>query len=111
MYNSKFSDDDNAQYAGTAKYSSSKYHNIHSDSKKDDKDYHEENPNPFAENPAREELKEEENEDLGFKAAKQLFNETRQGDGKLQKKKIASSIESAIKKAIEEEKNFLATGN
>ena len=111
MYNSKFSDDDNAPYAGTAKYSSSKYHNAHSDSKTDDKDYHEENPNPFAESSVREDLKDGENDDVAVKAAKQLFNESRHGDGKLQKKKIASSIESAIKKAIEEEKNFLTTGN
>ena len=51
-----------------------------------------------------EQLKEE---DIPFKAAKQVFNESRREEKKEVRKKNISSIEEAIKKAIEDEKKVI----
>ncbi|MBI2649914.1 hypothetical protein HYX04_01215 [Candidatus Woesearchaeota archaeon] len=55
----------------------------------------------LTENP---EIKDEE---MPFKAAKQIFNESKYGAKKTEKSKNASTIEDAIKKAIEEEKKVI----
>ena len=52
----------------------------------------------------KEDLKEE---DLPFKAAKQVFNESRNEPKKIQPKKDVKTIDDAIKKAIEQEKKVI----
>ena len=52
----------------------------------------------------KEELKEE---DIPFKAAKEVFNETRHEQKKIQTKKDVKTIDDAIKKAIEKEKKVI----
>ena len=54
--------------------------------------------------PEKEEMKEDE---IPFKAAKQIFNESRLEAKKADKKKDIHSIEEAIKKAIEDEKKVV----
>ncbi|MBI4452788.1 hypothetical protein HY637_05130 [Candidatus Woesearchaeota archaeon] len=56
----------------------------------------------------KEDLKEE---DIPFKAAKQIFTEHRNEDKKEAVKKDKNTIEDAIKKAIEEEKKVIMMDN
>ncbi len=50
-------------------------------------------------------------EDIPFKAAKQIFNENQQEPKKLDNKKNLKTIEEAIKKAIEDEKKVVVMDN
>ena len=56
----------------------------------------------------KEEMKEDE---ITFKAAKQIFNEARFESGKPEPKKEIKTIEEAIKSAIEDEKKVIVMDN
>ena len=56
----------------------------------------------------KQEIKEDE---LQFKAAKQIFNENVSDSKKIKQKKEINTIEDAIKKAIEEEKKVIIMDN
>ena len=134
MYKAKLWDEDKWNIHSSS-YNSNKYGNIFAEDKKDDKKYHEqkygtkeknassdyvrkEEKNESDEEKSRNSLfegfedekqkdqKELNEEEITFKAAKQIFSEKKYGTKK-EKKKDINSIEDAIKKAIEEEKKVI----
>ena len=137
MYKAKLWDEDKWNIHSSS-YFSSKYVNIFSDDKKEDIKYHEqkygsqkknlssdylrkddardneENKNSSIfdnleeEKNERQELKEDE---ISFKVAKQIFNEMEVTPKTLEEKNNIKTIEEAIKKAIEEEKNAIIIDN
>ncbi len=133
MYKTKLWDED--KWNIHEGYKSSKYGSMLPSDKKEGKDYHEQKygseknlssdymrkedtkdkdkkdvmfEEPEEEKKNTEEIKED---DISFKAAKQLFAEHRDESKKETKKKDKSSIEDAIKKAIEEEKKLIVMDN
>lgn len=111
MYHAKFSDDDKGQqhYASSGRYSSQKYHMEEPFSHSEEKNYDYQPRGP--ESAARDSNPDDEKEGIAFTAARQVFNESKLGDHKPENKKVPSGIENAIRKAIQEEKNLLSTGN
>ena len=137
MYKVKLWDEDKWNIHSSS-YNSSKYSSTLSDGKKDDRKYNEQKygqkEKDVSSDYARkqdekekedkdktsifEDLKEEKNEkqemnedDIPFKAARQVFNEKRYKTQKAERKKDINSIEDAIKKAIEEEKKIIIMDN
>mgnify|MGYP001558798682 CR=1 FL=1 len=133
MYKAKLWDEDKWNIHSNS-YNSSKYTNIFSDDKKEDIKYHEqkygqsekslssdyirkEEQGDKEENKAEgifEHLEEEKNErqdikeeEIPFKAAKQVFGEGGYETKKTEVRKDTKTIEDAIKKAIEEEKKVI----
>lgn len=119
MYKAKLWDEDKWNIHSQS-YGSSKYTNLFSEDKKDEKKYHEqkygakekdeEKKEAFdtleEEKKESEEIKEDE---IPFKAAKQVFEESKHEPKK--SRKDINSIEEAIKKAIEEEKKVVVMDN
>ena len=131
MYHAKIWDEDKWNIHSKS-YGSSKYGNIFKDGKKeDDNAYHEQKYGQKEGNSSdymkKEEQKEKDekkddffdsidddkkeknelkDEDIPFKAAKQVFSENKDKQ-KAEKKKDMSSIDDAIKKAIEQEKKVI----
>jgi hypothetical protein len=135
MYKAKLWDEDKWDIHSES-YSHSKYgSNSHSD-KKDDKKYHEKKYGSEGKDPSSDYMKKEEKskedkeknpshfdelveeekkdggqkaeeEEITFKAAKQIFNEARFEQKKEMPKKDDKTIEDAIKKAVEEEKKVI----
>jgi len=132
MYRMKLWDEDKWNIHSSS-YNSSKYSNLASDDKKEDKKYHEQkydakekdassdylrkqedkdkedkNPSHFDEL-VEDEKKEQKigDDELTFKAAKQVFDEKRHEPQKAKVKKDIKTIEDAVKKAIEEEKQVI----
>ncbi|MBI2656250.1 hypothetical protein HYX03_00745, partial [Candidatus Woesearchaeota archaeon] len=121
----------------SSSYNSSKYGNIFSDGKKEDKKYHEQKYGSKEKNVAsdyirkqdekeaedrnknvifdgaEEEKKEQktEEDEIQLKAAKQIFSEKKFEAKKDVRKKEAKTIEDAIRKAIEEEKKVIVMDN
>lgn len=137
MYKIKLWDEDKWNIHSST-YNSSKYANTGLDDKKDDKKYHEQKyglkekeagsdymkkqdekekedkeKNPSIFDDIEEEKKEQkiEDEEITFKAAKQVFDEKKYETKKTEIKKDIKTIEDAIKKAIEEEKNVIVMDN
>ena len=136
MYKAKLWDEDKWNIHSSS-YNSSRYESTFLEHKKEDKKYHEqkygssekslssdymrkEEQRDKEENKAEgifENLEEEKNEkhnieedEIQFKAVKQIFNEGRYEAKKIETNKDISSIEDAIKKAIEEEKKIINNG-
>ena len=112
MYHAKNLDGDKEDhYSSSGKYSSLEYHNETAPPKKDDKEYQDSERifQPSDSDAGKD--SGDGNEDVAFKAARQIFNESKQNSPSRTKKKPPSSIEIAIKNAIEEEKNVLIKGN
>ena len=65
----------------------------------------------FGESEEINEKQEIEEDEIQFRAAKQIFNAKGFGSKKIKQKKETSTIEDAIKKAIEEEKKVIVMGN
>lgn len=132
MYHAKIWDEDKLDIRSS--YSSSKYGSIISKDKKEDKAYHEqkygqkesslsldyarkeeekekeEKKEDIFSNLADEEKKEEKlkDEEIPFKAAKQIFSERKQEEPKkVEKKSETKTIEDAIQKAIKSEKDVI----
>ena len=132
MYHAKIWDEDKWNIHSKS-YGSSKYGNIFKDGKKEeDKAYHEQkygqkDSGSSSDYMRKEEQKEKDDkkddfldavdedkkeknelkeEDIPFKAAKQVFSENK-GRPKEEKKKDLSTIDDAIKKAIEQEKKVI----
>ena len=129
MYHAKLWDEDKWNIHSKS-YGSSKYGNISKDDKKEDKAYNEQKygqkeGNLSSDYMRKEEQKEKDEkkddlfdsieekekdevreEDISFKAAKQLFSENEEKP-KAGKKKDLNTIEDAIKKAIEQEKKVI----
>ena len=132
MYHAKIWDEDKLNIHSKS-YGSSKYGNIFKDGKKEeDKAYHEQKYGQKEGSSSSDYVKKEEQkekdekkddffdaigedkkeknelkeEDIPFKAAKQVFSENRDKP-KAEKKKDLSSIDDAIKKAIEQEKKVI----
>jgi len=135
MYHAKIWDEDKWNIHSSS-YNSSKYVNTDSPDSKDDKKYHEqkyglkeknlssdymrkeegkekEENKPDVFDNLEEEKKEKEikDEELPFAAAKQVFSESQHEAQKPKQKKDISTIEDAIKKAIEEEKKVIVMDN
>ena len=132
MYHVKLWDEDKWNIHSQS-YSSSKYGNAVSADKKDDKKYHEqkygskekdvssdyirkeearekeENKSDNILEEAEEAKKEQEikEDEILFKAAKEVFSEQKNETRKSMQKKNINTIEDAIKKAIEEEKDVI----
>ncbi len=133
MYKIKLWDEDKWNIHSSS-YNSSKYSSTFSDGKKDDKKYNEQKYGPkekdVSSDYARkqdekekedkdktnifEDLEEGGNEklemsegDIPFKAAKQVFNESKYETKKAEKRRDINTIEDAIKKAIQEEKKVI----
>ena len=134
MYKAKLWDEDKWNIHSSS-YNSSKYANILSDGMKDEKKYHEQKYGAKEKNlssdyvrkeekdaasedkkknsifeDAEEDKQKEQNlseEEIPFKAAKQIFNERKFESKKTEAKKDVSSIEDAIKKAIQKEKDVI----
>lgn len=135
MYKAKLWDEDKWNIHSSS-YSSSKYTNIFAEDKKDDKKYHEQKYGAKEKNPSSDYMKKEDkvldpeekkkssfldeveedkqkeqkdlsDEEIPFKAAKQIFSEKKYGLKKTESKKELDSIEEAIKKAIEKEKKVI----
>ena len=134
MYHAKLWDED--KWNIHSGYNSSKYSSTSKDDKKEDKKYHEqkygsEGKDVSSDYIKKDELKEKEDkkadeifgshdeekkeelkeEDIPFRAAKQVFSESIREPAKIDKKQEVNSIEEAIKKAIEEEKKVIIMGN
>mgnify|MGYP001613254758 CR=1 FL=1 len=133
MYRMKLWDEDKWNiHSGS--YSSSKYSSLTSEDKKEDKKYHEQKYDAKEKNPSSDYLRKQEGKDnedkenpshfdelvedekkeqkidddeLTFKAAKQVFDEKRHEPQKAKVKKDVKTIEDAIKKAVEEEKQVI----
>ena len=132
MYHAKIWDEDKLNIHSKS-YGSSKYGNIFKDGKKEDnKAYHEQkygqkDPDSSSDYVRKEEQEKKEEkkddflevidgdkkeknelkeEEIPFRAAKQVFSENREKP-KAEKKKDLSSIDDAIKKAIEQEKKVI----
>ena len=131
MYHAKIWDEDKLNIHSKS-YGSSKYGNILKDEKKEDKAYHEQKYGQSEKSLSSDYMKREEQkekdeksdsifdsidedkkepkdlkeDDIPFKAAKQVFSENRERKQE-EKKKDASTIEDAIKKAIEQEKKVI----
>lgn len=122
----------------SSSYNSTKYSSAFSEDRKEDKKYHEQkygskeksassdymrkheekdekekNPSHFdvAIEEKNEKKQDLEEESVPFKAAKELFNESGYETKKSEKKKEINSIEEAIKKAIEGEKEVIVMDN
>ena len=131
MYKAKLWDEDKWNIHSTS-YSNSKYTNIFSEDKKEDKKYHEQRYGAKEKSVGsdylrREEHKEKEEskadifenleeeknekvlneEELPLKAAKQIFNEAKFESKKMEAKKDDKTIDDAIKQAIEQEKKVI----
>lgn len=126
MYKVKLWDEDKWDIH-SSNYSSSKHKDIFSDDRKEDKVYHEQKYGQKEKNDSDyvkkedEREKEEKNKDISgseegkelreeeipFKAAKQIFNESKHQNKKKEDKKDIKNIDDAIKKAIEEEKKVV----
>ena len=65
----------------------------------------------FGESEEKNEKQEIKEDEIQFRAAKQIFNEKGFDSKKIKQKKETSTIEDAIKKAIEEEKKVIVMGN
>ncbi len=134
MYKAKLWDED--KWNIHEGYKSSKYGSILPSDKKEGKDYHEQKygseKNLSSDYMRKEDAKEKEEnkkdalfeeleeekknkedieEDVQFKAAKQIFAEHRDEAKKETNKKDKSTIDDAIKKAIEEEKKVIVMDN
>ena len=133
MYKIKLWDEDKWNIHSSS-YNSSKYSSTLSDGKKDDRKYNEQKygqkEKDVSSDYARkqdekekedkdktnifEDLEEGGNEklemsegDIPFKAAKQVFNESKYETKKAEKRRDINTIEDAIKKAIQEEKKVI----
>lgn len=133
MYKAKLWDEDKWNIHSSS-YNSSKYESIFAEDKKEDRKYHEqkygsgeksisadymrkEEQRDKEENKAEgifEHLEEEKNEkqelkedEITFKAAKQVFNSAKYETKKAEGRKDAKTIDDAIKKAIEYEKEVI----
>lgn len=120
MYKIKLLEEDKWNIHSSS-YNSSKYGSNFLDGKKDDKKYHEQKYgskekeekhsqifDELEEENGRKEIKEDE---IPSKAAKQVFNESRNEIKKTEIKKDVKTIEDAIKKAIEDEKKVIIMDN
>ncbi len=131
MYHAKIWDEDKLNF-NSGSYSGKKYGSIFSEDKKEEKKYHEQKYGSDEKSASgdymkKEDLKEKDDkkkddlwdsleegkkdkeikdEEITFRAAKQVFSES-MADKKIEGKKDISSIEDAIKKAIEEEKKVI----
>ena len=136
MYHAKLWDEDKWNIHSSS-YNSSKYGNIISSDKKEDKKYHEQKygqadkdvssdymkkdearekdekkkDNLFEELEEKKEKEELKEDEIQLKAAKQVFSEQQREIKKTARKKDISTIEDAIKKAIEEEKKVIVMDN
>lgn len=136
MYKAKLWDEDKWNIHSQS-YNSSKYGNIFSEGKKEDKKYHEQKygseKDAKSDYMRKEEQKDADDkkinsmfddveeqksekqelkdEDVTFKAAKQIFNENRFSEKKPEPKKDLKTIDDAIKKAIEDEKKVFIAEN
>ena len=134
MYKAKLWDEDKLDIR-SGSYSSLKYENIFSNDKQEDIKYHEqkydskegnissdymrkqeeddetkmhsENSSFLSEEDGERKEQEIKEDEIPFKAAKQLFNETRNETKTTEKKSDTKTIEDAIKKASEEESNII----
>ena len=132
MYKAKLWDEDKWNIHSSS-YNSSKY-SASTDSKKDDKKYNEQKYGQKEENVSSDYIKKQDqkdkddkdkanifedfegekkekpeitDEDIPFKAAKQVFNESKHEAKKAEKRNNIRTIEDAIKKVIEEEKKII----
>lgn len=138
MYKIKLWDEDKWNIHSSS-YNSSKYGNLTSEDKKEDKKYHEQKygskeKDVSSDYMRKEDAKEKDDKDktpeifdnleegknknqeikedeIPIKAAKQVFNESRYEAKKAEEKKDVKTIEDAIKKAIEEEKKVIILDN
>jgi len=137
MYHAKIWDEDKLDIHSQS-YGSAKYGSIFSESKKDDVKYHEQKYGSGDGNPSsdymrkhEEEKKDDEKEkgfleeleddkkkednaseeDIQLKAARQIFAESRQELKRDTRKKELSTIDEAIRKAIEQEKSVIIMDN
>ena len=118
MYHAKLWDEDKWNIHSQS-YSSSKYGSVFSEDKKEDKKYHEQkygqaDKEVSSDYMKKDEAKEKEDikeDDIQFKAAKQVFSEQQHEMKKPARKKDINTIEDAIKKAIEEEKKVIVMDN
>lgn len=136
MYNKKLWEEDKWDIHSSS-YSSSKYSNISRDDKKDDKLYHEQKYGAKEKSHSSDYMRKEDSiekdedkklfdldnaeekkeqhelseEEIPFKAAKEIFSESRHEATEVNKKKDVKNIEDAIKKAIEEEKRAITMNN
>ena len=136
MYRMKLWDEDKWNIHSSS-YNSSKYANASLDEKKDGKKYSEQKygqkeKDVSSDYMRREDAKEKEDkekssifeeleektdkqemkeDEIQFKAAKQLFNEKKYETKKTGKMKDINTIEEAVKKAIEEEKKVIIMDN
>ena len=137
MYKAKLWDEDKWNIHSSS-YNSSKYSSTFSDGKKDDKKYNEQKYGQKEKDGSSdyirkqdekekedkdktstfEDFEEGKNEklemnedDIPFKAAKQIFNEKKYARRKSEIRRDPNTIEEAIKKAIEEEKKVIVIDN
>ena len=130
MYKAKLSEEDKWNIHSSS-YHSSKYANDLINDKKDDKKYHEQKYGSKEKNASSDYIKKEESknqgifedleeekkeqemkeDDIAFKAARQVFNESKYETKQPQEKKDVKTIEDAIKKAIEDEKKVIIMDN
>ena len=136
MYKAKLSEEDKWNIHSSS-YHSSKYANDLINDKKDDKKYHEQKYGSKEKNASSDYIKKEEQrekeesknqgifeyleeekkeqemkeDDIAFKAARQVFNESKYETKQPQEKKDVKTIEDAIKKAIEDEKKVIIMDN
>ncbi|MBI3027338.1 hypothetical protein HYY70_04435 [Candidatus Woesearchaeota archaeon] len=141
MYKMKLWDDDKWNIHSSS-YNAAKYSNTISNDKKEGKNYHEQKYGANEKNPGSDYMKKEESRekeeknashafdeldeekkeqkaeendiqnDIQFKAARQIFSESKFEIKKEEaRKKNATTIEDAIKKAIEEEKEVIIIDN
>ena len=114
IHSSSYNSSKDATFSDEKKYNEQKYglkeKNVSSDYMRRDEQKEKEDKDRDAifgsmeEKDEKQEIKEDE---LQFKAAKQIFNENVPGSKKIKEKREINTIEDAIKKAIEEEKKVI----
>ncbi len=133
MYHAKIWDEDKWNIHSSGNYNSSKYGNIMNDEKKSDAKYNEQKYGQKEGDVSSDYMKKEEakekdekkkdslfddaeeekktgnlkDEDIPFRAAKQVFTESQKEARNSERKNNLSTIEDAIKKAIEGEKSAI----
>ena len=115
IHSSSYNSSKDIAFSDDKKYNEQKYglkeKNASSDYMRRDEQKEKEDRDAIFDMEEKNEKHEIKDDELQFKAAKQIFNENGFVSKKIKQKKETSTIEDAIKKAIEEEKKVIIIDN
>ena len=118
IHSSSYNSSKDAAFSDEKKYNEQKYglkeKNVSSDYMRGDEQKDKEDKDRdaiFGSMEEKDEKQEIKEDDMQFKAAKQIFDKNEFGSKKIKQKKEINTIEDAIKKAIEEEKKLIIMDN